>query len=111
MQIHTIGIDLGKTVFHLVGLNLCGEAVVRRKCSRTQLVQFPEACDSAQMIRSLEVEDLEGTMALRCKEQAIVIIIGSKVIEIAGVAGQINTLNQLDGTSLLRYCSRAQQKD
>jgi hypothetical protein len=39
------------------------------------------------------------------------IIIGSKVIEIAGVAGQINTLNQLDGTSLLRYCSRAQQKD
>ncbi len=22
MQIHTIGIDLGKTVFHLVGLNL-----------------------------------------------------------------------------------------
>src|SRR5271167_4425375 len=40
MQIHTIGIDLGKTVFHLVGLNLRGEAVVRKKCSRTQLLQF-----------------------------------------------------------------------
>jgi len=40
MQIHTIGIDLGKTVFHLVGLNLGGEVVVRRKCSRTQLLQF-----------------------------------------------------------------------
>ncbi len=40
MQIHTIGIDLGKTVFHLVGLNLRGEVVVRRKCSRTQLLQF-----------------------------------------------------------------------
>jgi transposase len=40
MQIHTIGIDLGKTVFHLVGLNLRGEAVARRKCSRTQLLQF-----------------------------------------------------------------------
>src|SRR3989440_12386609 len=27
MDLHTIGIDLGKTVFHLVGLNLHGEAV------------------------------------------------------------------------------------
>src|SRR4030081_433119 len=40
MQIRTIGIDLGKTVFHLVGLNLRGEAVVRKKCSCTQLLQF-----------------------------------------------------------------------
>jgi hypothetical protein len=40
MQIHTIGIDLGKAVFHLVGLNLRGEALVRKKCSRTQLLQF-----------------------------------------------------------------------
>ena len=34
MEIHTIGIDLGKTVFHLVGLNARGEVVVRKKCSR-----------------------------------------------------------------------------
>ena len=25
MEPHTIGTDIGKTVFHLVGLNLCGE--------------------------------------------------------------------------------------
>jgi hypothetical protein len=25
MELQTIGIDLDKTVFHLVGLNLCGE--------------------------------------------------------------------------------------
>ncbi len=31
MELHTIGIDLGKTVFHLVGLNQCGEAVARKK--------------------------------------------------------------------------------
>ena len=30
MELHTIGIDLGKTVFHLVGLDLHGEAVVRK---------------------------------------------------------------------------------
>ena len=31
MELHTIGIDLGKTVFHLVGLNLRGEVAVRKK--------------------------------------------------------------------------------
>jgi hypothetical protein len=36
MELHTIGIDLGKTVFHLAGLNLRGEVVVRKKFSRTQ---------------------------------------------------------------------------
>src|SRR3984893_12659874 len=40
MELHTIGIDLGKTVLHLVGLNLRGEVVVRKKFSRKQLLQF-----------------------------------------------------------------------
>jgi transposase len=40
MEIDTIGIDLGKTVFHLVGLNAAGEVVVRRKFSRPQLLRF-----------------------------------------------------------------------
>jgi transposase len=39
MEIHTIGIDLAKTVFHLVGVNARGEVVVRKKCSR-QLLRF-----------------------------------------------------------------------
>ena len=45
MQLHTIGIDLGKTVFHLVGLNLCGEVVVRKKFSRKQLLHFTQLID------------------------------------------------------------------
>jgi len=40
MELHTIGIDLGKTVFHLVGLDLRGDVVVRKKFSRTQLLRF-----------------------------------------------------------------------
>jgi transposase len=40
MEIRTIGIDPGKTVFHLVGVNTRGEVVVRRKCSRPQLLRF-----------------------------------------------------------------------
>jgi hypothetical protein len=40
VEIHTIGIDLGKTVFHLVGLNVRGEVVMRKTCSRAQLLRF-----------------------------------------------------------------------
>jgi transposase len=40
MEIATVGIDLGKTVFHLVCLNAAGETVVRKKFSRAQLLRF-----------------------------------------------------------------------
>ena len=60
MELHTIGIDLGKTVFHLVGLNPHGEVVVRKKFSRTQLLRFTanvhvgligmEACGGAHFL-------------------------------------------------------------
>jgi transposase len=40
MNLHTMGIDLGKTVFHLVGLSQRGEVVVRKRFSRTQLLRF-----------------------------------------------------------------------
>jgi transposase len=60
MELHTIGIDLGKTIFHLVGLNPHGEVVVRKKFSRTQLLRFTanvhvqligmEACGGAHFL-------------------------------------------------------------
>jgi transposase len=60
MEIHTIGIDLGKIVFHLVGLNRRGEVVVRKKCSRNQILRFTsnlqvsligmEACGGAHFL-------------------------------------------------------------
>ena len=60
MELHTIGIDLGKTVFHLLGLNLHGEVVVCKKFSRTQLLRFTanvhveligmEACGGAHFL-------------------------------------------------------------
>lgn len=40
MEITTVGIDPGKTVFHLVGLNVAGETVVRKRFSRAQLSRF-----------------------------------------------------------------------
>jgi len=40
MEVHAIGIDLGKTLFHLVGVDECGNVVVRKRCSRTQLLRY-----------------------------------------------------------------------
>ena len=40
MNIHTIGVDLGKTSFHLVGLSEPGAVVVRKRFSRAQLLRF-----------------------------------------------------------------------
>src|SRR5271163_889312 len=40
MEISTIGIDLSKTTFHLIGLSPRGEIVLRKKFSRKQLLTF-----------------------------------------------------------------------
>ena len=60
MKIYALGIDLGKTVFHLVGLDANGQVVVRKRCSRTQLLAFTtnmqaqligmEACSGAYFL-------------------------------------------------------------
>ena len=60
MKLHVLGIDLGKTVFHLVGLDSTGKAVIRKRCSGTQLLAFTanlqveligmEACSGAHFL-------------------------------------------------------------
>jgi transposase len=40
MKLHVLGIDLGKTVFHMVGLDSTGRVVIRKRCSRTQLLAY-----------------------------------------------------------------------
>jgi transposase len=39
MQIATIGIDIGKSSFHVVGLDARSAIVLRRRCSRRQLMR------------------------------------------------------------------------
>jgi transposase len=60
MHITSVGIDLGKTTFHLVALDEHGKAVVRKKFSRKQLLAYTanlqasligiEACSGAHFI-------------------------------------------------------------
>jgi len=40
MQIHSVGIDLGKTTFHLVALGAAGKVLVRKKFTRNQLLAY-----------------------------------------------------------------------
>ena len=40
MQIHSSGIDLAKTTFHLVALGVAGKMLVRRKFTRKQLLPY-----------------------------------------------------------------------
>src|SRR5215467_14891103 len=67
MEVHTIGIDLGKTLFHLVGVDSSGTVVVRKRCSRAQLLAFTanlrvhrigmEACSGAHFLgRALQAQ-------------------------------------------------------
>jgi transposase len=60
MHIASIGVDLGKTTFHLVALGEQGKVVVRKKFSRKQLLAYTanlqssligiEACSGAHFI-------------------------------------------------------------
>ena len=40
MQIHSVGIDLGKTTFHLVALGVASQVLVRKKFNWKQLLAF-----------------------------------------------------------------------
>jgi transposase len=40
MKRQVLGIDLGKRVFHVVGLDSTGRVLIRKRCSGTQLLAF-----------------------------------------------------------------------
>jgi hypothetical protein len=44
MKVHVCGIDIGKTVFQLVGLSKEGHVVVKKRFSRKQLLSIRLIC-------------------------------------------------------------------
>ena len=60
MKLRALGIDLAKNIFHLVGLDSSGQVVVRKRCSRRQVLAFTanlqveligmEACSGAHFL-------------------------------------------------------------
>ena len=60
MQLHSVGIDLGKTIFHVVALSAAGKVLLRKKFTQKQLITFTanmqssligmEACSGAHFL-------------------------------------------------------------
>jgi transposase len=60
MQIHSVGIDLGKTTFHVVALGESGKVLFKKKFTQKQLIAFTanlqtsligmEACSGAHFL-------------------------------------------------------------
>ena len=46
-DIAVVGLDIGKRLFHLIGMDQAGRVVLRRRCSRSQLFAFFERLPSA----------------------------------------------------------------
>jgi transposase len=71
MHIASIGIDIGKTTFHLIALDEHGSIVVRKKFSRKQLLTYTanlsasligiEACGGAHYLARVH-----GTKGIMC---------------------------------------------
>ena len=75
MQIRSVGIDLGKTTFHLVALGEKGKVLLKKKFTQKQLIDFTanlqtsligmEACSGAHFLgRALEFLQLGYAKAL-----------------------------------------------
>ena len=60
MQIHSVGIDLGKTTFHLVALGAAAKVLIKKKFTQRQLLTYTanmqtsliglEACSGAHFL-------------------------------------------------------------
>ncbi|RSL14706.1 hypothetical protein EDE15_0168 [Edaphobacter aggregans] len=75
MQIASVGIDLGKTTFHLVALGVAGKVLVRKKFTQRQLLTYTanmqtsliglEACSGAHFFGRALLK--QGHFALDCR--------------------------------------------
>ena len=61
MKLHVLGVDLGKTVFHLVGVDSTGKVVIRKRCSRRQSLAFT----ANLQVQLIGIESCSGSLFLR----------------------------------------------
>jgi hypothetical protein len=58
MQIRSVGIDLGKTTFHLVALSAAGKVLLRKKFTQKQLITFTANMQSHSLADPLPTEQV-----------------------------------------------------
>ena len=66
MEPQTIGIDLGKTTFHLVALSAAGKVLVRKKFTQKQRIMLNSTVETSL----IGVEERSGTHLLGCAFRA-----------------------------------------
>jgi hypothetical protein len=60
MQIRSVGIDLGKTTFHLVALGAAGKVLVVKKFTQKQLLAFTQGPRVRSVARHRATSVLNG---------------------------------------------------
>jgi transposase len=68
MQIRSVGIDLGKTTFHLVALGDNGEVLLKKKFAQKQLIKF--TANLQTLLIGLEACCGAHFWAVRCEHRA-----------------------------------------
>jgi hypothetical protein len=103
MKLQVLGIDLGKTVFHLVGVDSTGRVVIRKRCSRTQLLAFTanlqvqligmEACSGAPFLgRALRGQGHEVRL-IPAQYATVVEVFSSSSLDKGRVFGKASVLD------------------
>jgi hypothetical protein len=76
MQIRSVGIDPGKTTFHLVALSAVGKVLLRKKSTQRHLITLPhlltsvigmEACSGAHFLGRVLREQGQGSEVERTR--------------------------------------------
>jgi hypothetical protein len=120
MEIYAIGIDLGKTVFHLVGVDVKGKTIVRKRCSRTQLLTYTanlqvkvigmEARSGSHFLaRSLREQgnvvraDASAVRKALCSFVLVEMVVSEySILDLKFPLGQLNVITGADGWQRLR---------
>ena len=71
MQIVSVGIDLGKTTFHLVALGVAGKVLVRKKFTQRQLLTYTANMQTSLIGRgqhgsTISRSELSGSKVTMC---------------------------------------------
>ena len=77
MPIHTVGIDIAKSVFHLVGLDETGSITVKKKFSRAQLLVYTANHLRSGCTAASRSPERNSSANLRCPVLAILTSSGS----------------------------------
>jgi len=69
MHIESVGIDLGKSTFHLVALGERNKILVRKKFSRTQLLAY--SANLPASLVGLDACEVRTSWELHCRNKGI----------------------------------------